>query len=210
MTRSAAFSPEALKQAKAALRQAVLARRDSADVSDRNRNSQTITQKLCALPAYRAAKVVAAYASFGSEPDTSEFLARALGDGKQLLLPRINRAQRTLELRHTLDPGADLIAGVWGIREPAERCRIVAVTDVEFVLVPGVAFTASGARLGYGGGFYDRLLASVDRRVVRIAAAFELQMMDHLPEGPHDQRVDQVVTEKRITASVGSSLNPFK
>jgi 5-formyltetrahydrofolate cyclo-ligase len=196
MTRSAASSPEALKQAKAALRQTVLARRDTADVSDRNRYSQTITQRLCALPAYRAAKVIAAYASFGSEPDTSEFLARVLRDGKQLLLPRINRAQRTLELRHVVDPDADLVAGVWGIREPAERCPIMSVTDVEFMLVPGVAFAASGARLGYGGGFYDRLLASVDRRVVRVAAAFELQMVDHLPEGSHDQRVDRVVTEK--------------
>jgi 5-formyltetrahydrofolate cyclo-ligase len=195
MTSGAASSPEALKQAKAALRQTILARRDAADVANRNSNSQTIMQKLCALPAYRAANVVAAYASFGSELDTSEFLARVLRDGKQLLLPRINHAQRALELRHVIDLGADLVSGVWGIREPAERCPIMSVTNVELMLVPGVAFTASGARLGYGGGFYDRLLASLDRRVVSIAAAFELQMVDHLPEGPHDQRVDQVVTE---------------
>jgi 5-formyltetrahydrofolate cyclo-ligase len=66
---------------------------------------------------------------------------------------------------------------------------------VDFMLVPGVAFTTNGARLGYGGGFYDRLLASLDGRTVRIAAAFQLQIVDQLPEGPHDQRVDQVVTE---------------
>ena len=195
MTSSAASSPEALKQAKAALRQTILGRRDAADVASRNSNSQTITQKLYALPAYCAGNVVAAYASFGSEFDTSEFLARVLRDGKQLLLPRINRAQRALELRHVIDPGADLVSGVWGIREPAERCPLLSATKVEFMLVPGVAFTPSGVRLGYGGGFYDRLLASLDRRVVRIAAAFELQMVDHLPEGPHDQRVDQIVTE---------------
>ena len=196
MTRSAASSSEVLKQAKAALRQTILARRDAADVPSRYSNSQAITQKLFALPAYRAARVVAAYASFGSEFDTPEFLARVLKDAKQLLLPRINHAQRALELRHVIDPGVDLVSGVWGIREPAERCPIVPVTQVEFVLVPGVAFTASGARLGYGGGFYDGLLASLDRRIARIAAAFQLQMVDQLPEGPHDQRVDQVVTEK--------------
>ena len=196
MTSSAASSPEAVKRDKAALRQTILARRDAADVASRNSNSQFITQKLCALPAYRAANVVVAYASFGSEFDTSEFLARVLRDGKQLLLPRINRAQHALELRHVIDPGAELVSGVWGIREPAERCPIMSVTKVEFMLVPGVAFTASGARLGYGGGFYDRLLASLDRHIVRIAAGFELQMVEHLPEGPHDQRVDRVVTEK--------------
>ena len=195
MTRGAASSPEAIKQAKAAMRQTILARRDAADVASRSRDSQTITQKLCALPAYRAANLVAAYASFGSELDTSEFLARILTDGKQLVLPRINRAQRALELRHVVDLGADLVAGVWGIREPAERCPLLSLTKVEFMLVPGVAFAASGARLGYGGGFYDRLLASLDRNMARIAAAFQLQMVDQLPEGPHDQRVDRVVTQ---------------
>ena len=195
MTRGAACSPEAIKQAKAAVRQTILARRDAADIASRLRDSQTITQKLCALPAYRAANVVAAYASFGSELDTAEFLACILTDGKQLLLPRINPAQRALELRQVVDLGVDLVSGVWGIREPAERCPILSLTKVEFMLVPGVAFTAGGARLGYGGGFYDRLLASLDRRIARIAAAFQLQMVDQLPEGPHDQRVDHVVTQ---------------
>ena len=195
MASGAALSPEALKHAKAALRHTILARRDAVEVVTRSRNSQIITHKLCTYAAYQAANVVAAYASFGSELDTSEFLSRILTDGKQLLLPRINREQRALELRRVIDLGADLVSGVWGIREPAERCPIVSVDKVEFLLVPGVAFAASGARLGYGGGFYDRLLASLDRRVARIAAAFELQMVDHLPEGPFDQRVDQVVTE---------------
>ena len=195
MTRGAASSPEAIKQAKAAVRQTILARRDAVDVASRLRDSQTITQKLRALPAYRAANVVAAYASFGSELDTAEFLACILTDGKQLLLPRINPAQRALELRQVVDLGADLVSGVWGIREPAEPCPILSLTQVEFMLVPGVAFTADGARLGYGGGFYDRLLTFLDRRTARIAAAFQLQMVDQLPEGPHDQRVDQVVTQ---------------
>jgi 5-formyltetrahydrofolate cyclo-ligase len=195
MTSGAVLSPDALKQAKAALRQTMLARRDAADAANRSSSSQTITQKLFAFPAYRAAGVIAAYASFGSEPDTSKFLAGVLADRKQLLLPRINRAQRALELRHVIDLGADLVSGVWGIREPAERCPIVSVSKVDFMLVPGVAFTASGARLGYGGGYYDRLLASLDRRVLCIAAAFELQMVDQLPEGPLDQRVGQIVTE---------------
>ena len=196
MTGGAASPPEAIKQAKAELRAAIIARRAAADVASRIRHSQIITQKLCALPEYRAAGVVVAYASFGSELDTAEFLARILTDGKLLLLPRINRAQRALELRHVEDPGADLVAGVWGIREPAERCRIVSPEKVEFMLVPGVAFTAGGARLGYGGGFYDRLLTSLDQRAVRIAAAFDLQMVEQLPEGPHDQRVGKVVTER--------------
>jgi 5-formyltetrahydrofolate cyclo-ligase len=195
MTSGAASSPDAIKQAKAALRGTILSRRDAADIASRSRASQLITQKLYALPEYRAADAVVAYASFGSELDTSEFLARILADGKQLLLPRINRAQRLLELRHVVDLDTDLVSGVWGIREPAERCPMLSDVPIGFMLVPGVAFTAKGARLGYGGGFYDRLLTSLEKRFARIAAAFDLQMVDQLPEGPHDQRVDRVVTE---------------
>lgn len=196
MTGGAASPPETIEQAKAQLRAAIIARRDAAKVASRIRHSQAITQKLCALPEYRAATMVAAYASFGSELDTAEFLARILADGKLLLLPRINRAQRALELRQVKDLAGDLVAGVWGIREPAERCRMVSPAQVDFMLVPGVAFTAGGARLGYGGGFYDRLLTSLDQHAVRIAAAFDLQIVEHIPEGPHDQRVGKVVTER--------------
>lgn len=194
MTRSAASSSELL-QAKAALRKEVIARRDAADGEMRNRAAQAIIRDLLGLPVYRAAGTVAAYASFGSELGTSAFIARTLADGKRLLLPRINRARRALELRHVTDPAADLVAGVWGIREPAEHCEIVPVATIDFMLVPGVAFTQNGARLGYGAGFYDRLLASLDRRTARIAGAFQLQIVEQLPEGPQDQRVDIVVTE---------------
>ena len=194
MTRSAASSSELL-QAKAALRKEVIARRDAADGEMRNRAAQAIVRNLLELPAYRGAATVAAYASFGSELGTYAFIAKTLADGKQLLLPRINRAQRALELRRVTDPAADLVAGVWGIREPAEHCAIVPLATIDFILVPGVAFTQTGARLGYGGGFYDRLLAALDRRTARIAAAFQLQIVAQLPEGPHDQRVDTVVTE---------------
>jgi 5-formyltetrahydrofolate cyclo-ligase len=197
MTGSAAPSPpESLRQAKATLRQTILARREAADAAVRARHSRHIVRKLHACPEYRAAGFVAAYASFGTELDTAEFLAHALADGKQLLLPRINRAQRALELRHVTDLGADLVSGVWGIREPAERCPIVSARRVDFMLVPGVAFTRGGARLGYGGGFYDRLLATLAPHAARIAGAFELQLVGHLPEGPQDQRVGQVITER--------------
>jgi 5-formyltetrahydrofolate cyclo-ligase len=113
------------------------------------------------------------------------------------LLPRINRAERMLELGEVKNLGGDLVAGVWGIREPAERCPIVSSSAVEFLLVPGVAFTATGERLGYGGGFYDRLLSGLNAKTPRVAAAFVLQVVDTIPTGPNDQRVHLIVTENR-------------
>src|SRR3954469_1383636 len=168
MSDSRAEAAEATALAKATLRTSILARRNAMDAATRARHSSTITGKLVALPAYRAANVVAAYGSFGSEFDTSQFLAATLAAGKQLVLPRINRALRALELRQVIDLNGDLVAGVWGIPEPAPRCTMVDPKNVEFMLVPGVAFSPSGARLGYGGGYYDRLIASLDARTICI------------------------------------------
>jgi len=186
-------SEEALRSAKKALRASVITRRDALDAETRNRDSCIITAKLLALPQYRAAGVVCAYASFGSEFDSAAFCSDVVASGKRLLLPRINRAARMLELREVGNLDSDLVAGVWGIREPAERCPIVPPSAVDFLLVPGVAFTAAGERLGYGGGFYDRLLAGLKAKTPRIAAAFDLQIVELIPTGPSDQRVHLVV-----------------
>lgn len=185
-----------LRAEKKALRARILERRDQLDPATRLDHSRIISEKLLALPAYRAAGLVSAYASIGSEFDTAGILAAILGSGKRLLLPRINRAARVLELRLVGDPAADLVPGVWGIREPSEHCPMVPAAEVEFILVPGVAFTATGARLGYGGGFYDRLLVGLQSKVPRVAAAFELQVVSSIPTGPLDQRVHRVVTEQ--------------
>ena len=189
-------SEESLRSAKKNLRASVIARRDALDVETRRRDSQAITAKLLALPAYRAAGVVCAYASFGSEFDTAAFCSDVVAAGKRLLLPRVNHAARVLELREVKNLGGDLVAGVWGIREPAERCPIVPSSAVEFLLVPGVAFTATGERLGYGGGFYDCLLSGLNATTPLVAAAFALQVVDSIPTGPDDQHVHLIVTEQ--------------
>jgi 5-formyltetrahydrofolate cyclo-ligase len=68
--------------------------------------------------------------------------------------------------------------------------------EIDFALVPGLGFDRRGGRLGYGGGFYDRLLAGL--RAFRVAAAFSVQMIDAVPMAPHDQYVDLVVTESGL------------
>jgi 5-formyltetrahydrofolate cyclo-ligase len=187
-------SEKALQSAKKALRASVIARRDALDPETRRTGSQTITAKLIALPEYRAAAVICAYVSFGSEFDSAAFCSDVMASGKRLLLPRINRKTRMLELREVKNLGGDLVAGVWGISEPGERCRIVPWSAAEFLLVPGVAFTVTGERLGYGGGYYDRLLSGLGAKTPRIAAAFTLQVVNSIPTGPNDQRVHLIVT----------------
>lgn len=138
-----------------------------------------------------------AYVSFGGEFETADFIADLLARGKKLVLPRVERGSRALGLYAVRDPGEQLEAGVWGIRQPrAGVCPAVSSSEIGFVLVPGVAFTARCERLGYGGGYYDGFIRSlVAPRPALVAAAFSLQILSALPVSERDQSVDCVVTE---------------
>ena len=185
--------------AKAELRRSVLARRDALAPEHRMSLSAAIFRTILALPAFSRARRVLAYSSFGSEPSTAPFLEAVLDGGKALVLPRIDRANRRLVLHRVTDLATELRPGVWGIREPdPARCPPVAVETVDFALVPGVVFDVEGGRIGYGAGYYDRLLAGCAGGTALIAAAFELQVVDAVPMAEHDRRVDRVVTEQRV------------
>jgi 5-formyltetrahydrofolate cyclo-ligase len=186
------------KARKAALRRAILARRDGLPASDRAARAAAIFARVAALPGLRAARVVLAYAAFGSEPDTGPFLRAVLAAGKALVLPRVNRATRMLELYRVEDPALQLEPGTWGIREPRPAlCAPVAPAAVDFVLVPGVAFDVRGGRIGYGGGYYDRLLGRLAPGPLLVAAAFDVQVVPEVPMTAGDRRMDRVVTESR-------------
>ncbi len=191
--------------AKAALRVAVLSRREALPEGERASLSRRILAEILDLPSYGRSGVVLAYASFGSELTTDEFLRRVLEDGKVLLLPRVERDG--LGLYEVRDVARDLAPGTWGIREP--RPDLCSVTDpgrTDFALIPGIAFDRTGRRLGYGGGFYDRLLAGGrPGRPLLVSGAFEVQMVDEVPVDPHDAPVDAVMTEKGIYPRNGRS-----
>jgi 5-formyltetrahydrofolate cyclo-ligase len=183
---------------KAALRAAVLARRDGLDATARQAWSATILAGVRALEACRRARVVLSYSSFGSEPATDAFNRAVLAHGQTLVLPRVDRGARALALHRVDDPAGQLRPGTWGIREPdPARAPAVAPAQVDFVLVPGVAFDPRGGRLGYGGGYYDRLLAAVPADTPLVAGAFEAQVVDEVPMAEGDRRVDRVITEAR-------------
>lgn len=180
---------------KRALRQEVLAQREALPEAERSNFSGRITEKILALDSYQRAGCVAAYMSIGSEFDTSAFVRDALASGKRLILPRVNRAARRLDLYEVSALDRDLVPGVWGIREPRESCPPAPLGQIDWMLVPGVAFTRGGERLGYGAGFYDRLIAGLPKRPILVAAGFAVQLRDAIPMTPTDQLVDVVITE---------------
>lgn len=191
---------------KRALRAAVLARRDALAPAARAAASAVITERLLARPALARAQTVAAYLTFGSEFDTSAFARAVIGSGRRLALPRVERASRALTMHAVTDLAAALLPGPFGIREPdPERCPAVAPGDIDFVLVPGVAFTPRCERLGYGGGFYDRFLPRCTRAPALVAAAFALQVVESVPIEPTDLPVDRVITESGELTRVPAS-----
>ena len=182
---------------KQALRQRIIAARDELTPTLQARLSKEIVRQLCSLAAYGAARTVLGYLNFGSELQSELWVRQALTDGKQVLLPRVNKAGRHLEMFEIHDPDNDVAPGAYGIREPIpERCRhFDAPGEIDLILLPGVAFDRTGGRLGYGGGFFDKLLAHLPRRPILVAGAFALQVIDAVPQESTDRRVDWLVTE---------------
>jgi 5-formyltetrahydrofolate cyclo-ligase len=188
-----------LRQHKEALRKEILSRRGGLDHAEHSRLSHAITARLLNLSEAVRARCVLAYLSFGSEFDTIPFVSALLSRGCALVLPRMDLARHSLTLYRVNDPDAETLSGVWGIREPdPQRCAVADVADIDAVLVPGVAFTANGWRLGYGGGFYDTLIRGWHHHPPLIGPAFQLQIVEELPLGPNDQPIDVVITEAHI------------
>jgi 5-formyltetrahydrofolate cyclo-ligase len=191
---------------KDALREAVLARRAALSADDRAKASAGITAKLLAHPDYLRAKYVLAYASFGDEFDTAALLNHVLQTGKVLVLPRIEKSIRQLVL-HQVSTLNDLVAGKWNIREPRADALLAKLAEVDFALIPGLAFDRHGGRLGYGGGYYDKLLsttASVNKAhsetpaLASLSAAFSCQIADAIPMTSHDIYIPTIITENEV------------
>jgi 5-formyltetrahydrofolate cyclo-ligase len=136
-----------------------------------------------------------------SEVRTRDFLPDALRHGKKIVVPYCIEG-RVLELFH-LESMDELALGMYRILEPKAELRSlqtkkVDVRELDFILVPGVAFTRDGARMGHGFGYYDKMLENARADAPLVALAFECQLFADLPTEAHDIFMDQIVTEKAV------------
>jgi len=164
---------------------------------DRFQPSRMVFARLSSLPEYGAARAVLCYVSFRTEVHTHEFLDRMLSEGKRVVVPYCQANH--LELFHFCG-WDDLAPGTLGILEPKAELRVqsdrhIAVEEVDLFVVPGLAFDRHGGRLGYGKGYFDRLLSDARPDALLAAVAFECQLFDAVPMLPHDVCVDLVITE---------------
>ena len=175
------------------LRKQTLAARDRLSPDERKKKSSAIEERLFSLPEFRNARIVLFFAAFRSEVETLPMVRRALADGKRVVLPKVKGSE--LELFEVHDVERDIAPGAWGIPEPRES-RTARVEDIDLIVIPGAAFDEQGNRIGYGAGFYDKLLPLYKGRTV--ALAFELQMVSTVPAASHDIPVRKIITEKRV------------
>jgi 5,10-methenyltetrahydrofolate synthetase len=183
-------------EAKREMRKRIVAMRDSLEPETRARYARAFVDLIAALPEYRSASSVLTTMAIGSEWDTGIFIARARADGKAIVLPRITTEKpKRLQLFEVPDLATDLKPGVWDIPEPdPARCRPRELAEVDFALVPALAIDPRGYRLGYGAGFFDKLLAGRGARPYCVTA---LPSAFHFPlhAEPHDVPVDLLISE---------------
>lgn len=141
------------------------------------------------LPAFARAKVVALFASLKDEPLTAPTLER-WSRSKRIVLPRV---EGDIMRFYDYDPASMNDSGSFGISEP-EATALCCPEEIDFIIVPGVAFTAAGMRLGRGKGFYDKYLSQPGFRGVKAGVCYAHQLVGELPVEPHDVFMDYVVT----------------
>ena len=185
-----------IREAKRNLRREGLAARRGLTMDQRAEYSQRIMDTLLEQPEYLAAKCVFAYSAMEEEVHTEELLTMMMSMGKKVCLPFVVGV-------HHMDPVwlrsiADLEVGEYDIMTVKESAReIVPAEEIDCVIVPGVAFSRDGARLGIGGGYYDAFLARTGK-ASRLALAYGCQIVDQVPQQEWDMKVDTIITEDEV------------
>jgi 5-formyltetrahydrofolate cyclo-ligase len=179
-----------VKHLKDALRKEMLSKRDSLSREEVEILSESIMKNLFDRPRLLEARTVGFYLSKGNEADTRKMIERSLEMKKEVLVPATNEKIEFFRFSSF----ADLIPGKYGILETKHRINPSKPPDL--VIVPGVAFGLCMHRLGYGKGYYDLFLAS--SFAYRIGICYDFQVVEKLPNHENDQRMDEIITDRRV------------
>jgi 5-formyltetrahydrofolate cyclo-ligase len=179
------------------IRNKILAIRDQIPSAMRAQKDLRIQTSLFSLPEFLSAGSILLYASFRSEVATPVIIKESLAIGKRVLLPKVDAKNYLLKL-YQIENIDELVPGYMGIPEPdLPDGKRASIDDAELAVIPGAAFDLSGNRLGYGGGYYDILLASGRKRMPLVALSYEEQLVRAVPFEGHDVRVDVIITDER-------------
>jgi 5-formyltetrahydrofolate cyclo-ligase len=188
--------------AKARFRAEVLARRRSLPAEQRAAAARSLRDHVLAAPEAQMAGTVAAYFSVGTEPDSRGLVFALWKRGSYVLLPLL-RPDGDLDWASYEGPDS-LRAGPRGLLEPTEPPRgVTAITSADLIIVPALAVDRRGARLGRGGGSFDRALARVGPAIVTVALLYDGELVDEVPSGPLDVPVRAAVSPSAGISRLG-------
>lgn len=188
--------PDRIEQAKRALRADLRERRQTISAHAREEAEAGITRQLDELVARLGARSISCFLSTPTEPGTHAFVAGAVARGIRVLLP-ITREDGLLDWT-VAAPDAEIAEGLFGLPEPVgEVLGPIAVNDVDLLVIPAAAVDAHGMRLGWGRGYFDKTLGSMEKCPPVYAVIFDSELIDDVPRDVHDQPVTGVVTPTR-------------
>lgn len=181
---------------KATIRKEMLQKRKSLSPVEVDEKSSQILAQLIALGLLDRPQVVMCYMDFRNEVRTEALIEYLLSEEKVVVLPKVNPETNELDL-FQIQGFKDMVLSNYGILEPAEHLPAALPSDLDLILAPGVAFDLKGYRMGYGAGYYDKLLPQIRPDCAVIGLAFDLQVAESLPVEAHDQPMDSILTETR-------------
>ena len=183
-----------IKSEKSKLRQFYLKKRQSLTPFEKDEKSYKICNRINNIPQIENKNVIACYLSVNNEPDTREIIGHFLKAKKNIVIPAFFEKLRQYKFVK-LSSLNNLKIGPYQIPQPSKLLPVDSI-KIDLVLLPGLAFSEDGPRLGYGKGVYDRLLADTD--ALKIGVAYDFQVIDHFESETHDIKVDLIATENRI------------
>ena len=175
------------------IRRRILKLRDALSSEEREEKSKQIKKKLFALFEFRAAKTIFFYAAKGNEVEAEGMIEELLSSGKKVGLPIVKGKE--IFFSQIFNYGK-LLPSTFGILEPDEE-HPISLDGVDLIIVPGIVFDSRGNRIGFGRGFYDRFLKKIPD-AFKIGLAFEIQIVEAIPETLTDIPVDKIVTERKV------------
>lgn len=182
------------REQKQALRERLLEKRAALSMEMRTEMDASITERVLSLPVYRKCDLLLTYVSVREEVDTRALICFALRDSKRVAVPRCEGKRMVF---YRIDALEQLVPAKYGLMEPRPEQPVVETDTRTLCMVPGLSFDRTGARIGYGGGFYDRFLPGFRGEPVGLCYS-SLLSESVLPVESHDCRVSMVVSDRKI------------
>ncbi len=194
-----------MQDEKKKLRTFLRSRRRSLSPAEVTAKSRLITERLRAFTQFQQARTLVLYSADENEVQTEAIWQEAATQGKAVYYPRITADRANLEFVRRR-PGDRLIPGVFSILIPPGEDLLSQLQETDIIFTPGVGFDRQGHRLGRGKGYYDRAFAGVLSGALRVALAYEFQVVPHIPTTPSDERVQYIMTEAEIIDCTSAKL----